>query len=50
MATSGADYISDQDVIEMFNLDPNLRGEELDKAADAAARQMNEADAARDLY
>lgn len=49
-AKSGIDYVSDQDVIEMFGLDPSLRGEELDKAAEAACKKLNEEDAARQLY
>lgn len=49
-AKAGDKDMSDQYIIEMLGLDPNLRGEALDKAAEAAVKLLNEQDAADTLY
>ena len=41
LAQAGAREISDQDIIKEYDLDPSLRGEDLDKAAEAIQRQRN---------
>ncbi len=46
-ARSGSDY-SDQFIIAHYDLDPSLRGEDLDNAARAAQKIMNEANKDQD--
>ena len=41
LAKKGMNYISDQDVIEEYGLDPSLRGKDLDKAAEKEQDRRN---------